>query len=107
MSWSASSGNFVWENRNFWGSESRGASGTGMPRLWKPLLIPTKPIIRVNEGDWPPQPLVLDFLKMVAFLGAPPLTPALSPRRGERELSKRWLFFPSSPMGERIRVRGN
>ena len=37
----------------------------------------------------------------------PPLTPALSPRWGEREHYQGSFFIPSPPMGERVRVRGN
>jgi hypothetical protein len=44
---------------------------------------------------------------MVTFLFGSPLTPALSPRRGEREDYKGSFFIPSPPMGERVIVRGN
>jgi hypothetical protein len=44
---------------------------------------------------------------MVTFLNSAPLTPALSPRWGERAFYQGSFFIPSPPMGERVKVRGN
>jgi len=51
--------------------------------------------------------LSFGVFRWVAGARRPPLTPALSPRRGERENYRSSFFIPSPPMGERVRVRGN
>ncbi len=57
--------------------------------------------------DFHPGCLVPDSIKLVTIFSSAPLTPALSPRRGERGHYQGSFFIPSPPMGERVRVRGN
>jgi hypothetical protein len=46
-------------------------------------------------------------LACAKFRRKAPLTPTLSPQRGEREYYRSSFLVPSPPMGERVRVRGN